>query len=409
MQKGMFRLVQEVQKKILLLGGSAQQIVAIETAKRLGYYTILCDFLPDNPGQYYSDKFFLVSTTDKEAILSIAKNEQVNGVLAYASDPAAPTAAYVAEKIGLPGNPYSSVDTLCNKDKFRVFLQENGFNTPRSYSCSSAEEVFENIRQLNLPVIVKPVDSSGSKGITVLHSLENLKEAVEFAFAFSRSNRIIVEEFIEKNHPYLIGGDIFIVNGKVVLWGMLNCHRSNLVNPLVPVGKSYPLELSCNDIQNVQITLQTMIDKLHIDTCAMNVELVIDKNSKVWLIDVGPRSGGNMIPDLLSLIFGIDIVEMSVKAAMGESLKIELNDGVPYYATYNLHSKKNGKFNELRYSEKIKSHIVKECIYKKKGDTVKYFDNASKALGIIFLKFGSLEEMQLLLSDIDKHVKVIVS
>ena len=84
-----------IMKKILLLGGSAQQIVAIETAKRLGLYTVLCDYLPDNPGQYVADKFYLVSTTDKEAVLAAAQAEDVDGVLAYASDPAAPTAAYV--------------------------------------------------------------------------------------------------------------------------------------------------------------------------------------------------------------------------------------------------------------------------------------------------------------------------
>lgn len=110
-------------KKILLLGGSAQQVIAIETAKKLGYYTILCDFLTDNPGQYSADKFYLISTTDKNAVLKVAMDEKVDGVLAYASDPAAPTAAYVAEKMGLPGNPYESVEILCNKDKFRDFFE----------------------------------------------------------------------------------------------------------------------------------------------------------------------------------------------------------------------------------------------------------------------------------------------
>ena len=108
-------------KKILLLGGSAQQVIAIKTAKRLGYYTVLCDFLTDNPGQCEADKFYLVSTTEKKAILEVAQKEQVDGVLAYASDPAAPTAAYVADKLGLPGNPYQSVEILCNKDRFRIW------------------------------------------------------------------------------------------------------------------------------------------------------------------------------------------------------------------------------------------------------------------------------------------------
>ena len=115
-------------KKILLLGGSAQQVVAIETAKRLGYYTVLCDYLEDNPGQYSADKFYLVSTTDKEAVLKVAEDEKIDGVIAYASDPAAPTAAYVAEKMKLNTNRYDSVEILCNKGKFRKFLSENGYD-----------------------------------------------------------------------------------------------------------------------------------------------------------------------------------------------------------------------------------------------------------------------------------------
>ena len=134
-------------RKILLLGGSAQQIVAIETAKRLGYYTVLCDYLPDNPGQHHVDKFYLVSTIDKEAVLQVAKDEAVDGVLAYASDPAAPTAAYVAEQLGLPGNPYESVEILCNKDRFRAFLAENGFCTPKAQGYDSVKDAEDDLQR----------------------------------------------------------------------------------------------------------------------------------------------------------------------------------------------------------------------------------------------------------------------
>lgn len=221
----------------------------------------------------------MVSTTDKEAVLKVALDECVDGVLAYASDPAAPTAAYVAEKMKLLTNPYESVMTLCNKDRFRSFLKNNGFNTPvaRGYSNNEVDTTL-----FSLPVIIKPVDSSGSKGATVLHSWDGLNEALEFAFSFSRSHRIIVEEFIEKKHPYLIGGDIFVNEGKVILWGLLNCHRDNNVNPLVPVGKSYPLLLDDVDEKVVQDTLQSMVDKLGIRFGSVNVELVVDKNNKVW-------------------------------------------------------------------------------------------------------------------------------
>ena len=134
-------------KKILLLGGSTQQIPVIEYANSQGYYTVLCDYLSDNPGQDYAKKFYCVSTTDKDAILEVAKNEKVDGVVAYASDPAAPTAAYVAEKLGLPTNPYKSVEILAFKDKFREYLRENNFNYPKAKGFSSLENAKEEICQ----------------------------------------------------------------------------------------------------------------------------------------------------------------------------------------------------------------------------------------------------------------------
>lgn len=393
-------------KKILLLGGSAQQVVAIEKAKELGYDTVLCDFLPDNPGQYHADKFYLVSTTDKEAILKVARGEQIDGILAYASDPAAPTAAYVSEKLGLRSNPYESVEILCNKDRFRAFLANNGFNAPVANGYADATDAMKDTAKFRLPVIVKPVDSSGSKGATVLHSWDGLKEALDFAFSFSRSHRIIVEEFIEKKHPYLIGGDIFVIDGRVVLWGLLNCHRDSRVNPLVPVGKSYPLALDDADVANVHETLQQMVDKLGIRFGAMNVELVVDRSDRVWPIDVGPRNGGNMIPDLLGMIFDVDVVELSVKAAMGAEIDLKPSEGNRFYATHNLHSDRSGTYETITFSEEIEKYIVKKCLYKKAGDAVEYFDNAAKALGIVFMKFEDGAQMDAFLSNIYEHITV---
>lgn len=221
-------------KKILLLGGSAQQVVAIETAKKLGYYTILCDFRDDNPGQFVADKFYLVSTTNKEAVLNVAEREKIDGILAYASDPAAPTAAYVAEKMGLPGSPYKSVDILCNKDKFRTFLSENDFCTPTAKGYDSIEEALFDLNNhyYKFPVIVKPVDSSGSKGVGQINNIEEAKSKLKYAMNFSRGKKIIVEEFVEK-FGYQIAGDGLSIDGKLVFRYFANDHfNSECVNPL---------------------------------------------------------------------------------------------------------------------------------------------------------------------------------
>lgn len=395
-------------KKILLLGGSPQQIIAIETARKLGYDTVLCDFLPDNPGQFKADIFYSVSTTDKEAVLEVARREQVSGVLAYASDPAAPTAAYVAEQMGLPTNPYQSVNILCNKALFRRFLQDNGLNTPVTYGYTDREAALRDTGRFHLPVIVKPVDSSGSKGVTVIYSWNELEGALTHAFAFSRSHHVIIEEFIEKKHPYLIGGDIFVVDGQVVLWGLLNCHRDGTVNPLVPVGKSYPLELGKPDVEAVKETLQFMVDKLELRFGAINVEAVVDRYDKVWLIDIGPRAGGNMIPDLLGMIFQVDVTGMAISAAMGVAVKAIIQEGIPFYATHNLHTDKCGVLEKISYAGALQPYIIRSCIYKKPGDRVEYFDNASKALGILFMKFTDKEEMSRVLDGINSYIDICV-
>ena len=218
-----------------------------------------------------------------------------------------------------------------------------------------------------------------------------------------------MEEFIEKKHEYLIGGDIFVSNGKVILWGLLNCHRDSNVNPLVPVGKSYPLLLEDSDIKAVEDTLQKMVDNLGLKFGSVNVELVVDKNNNVWPIDIGPRAGGNMIPDLLGMIFDVDVVEMAVLASMGETISTEIHEGTPFYATHNLHSAKNGTYIDIVFSKELEKHIIKKCIYKKAGDEVHYFANAADALGIVFMKFDNADQMKCFLSNINQNIIIEVS
>ena len=208
------------EKKILLLGGSAQQLVAIRAAKELGLYTILCDYLPDNPGQYEVDKFYQLSTTDVEAVYKVAREERVNGILAYASDPAALPAAIVADRLGLPTNPVTSVEILGIKNKFRDFLEQQGFACPKHVDFHPSipiEELKERVAHFHFPIIIKPTDSSGSKGVTKLDKDGDFEKAISWADSYSRNKVLIAEEFIYRGFPNVIGGDIFVDEGKIVI------------------------------------------------------------------------------------------------------------------------------------------------------------------------------------------------
>ena len=395
-------------EKLMLLGGSAQQVTAIREAGNMGYETILCDYLPDNPGQYAADHYYNISTTDREAVLNTARKEQIDGILAYASDPAAPTAAWVAEQMHLPGNPFHAVETLCSKHLFRSFLKSHGFNCPESFSYQNVADALKDVSAFPYPVLVKPSDSSGSKGVTLLKSSDGLQEAAEAAFSFSRAHEIIIEEYVQKSTPYLIGGDLFIVNRKVVLWGLMNCYRDEQINPLVPMGKSYPPFLSDVQLRLVKETLQKMVSELPIQNGAMNVELVLDQKDRVFVLDAGPRNGGNMIPELMGMIFDQDIVRMTIEAAMGKQIQLKETEGHPFYATHNLHSARSGVYRDIRFSEELNPYLIRKELWKKPGDPVVPFLNSSGALGIIFLKFPDRGTMEYYLRRMTDFYSVIL-
>ena len=350
-------------------------------------------------------KYYCISTTDNEAVLDVARKEKVDGVLAYATDPAATTAAYVAEKLNLPTNSYEAVKTLAYKDKFRTFLKSNGFNCPKASTYTSYSE----IKRVDYPVLVKPVDSSGSRGISKVETIDQLQSAFAKALEYSRCKRVIIESFIVQDHPYMIGGDCFVLDGKVVYWGLLNCHRDLKANPLVPSGKSYPLLISKNRVVLVKNEIQKLVDCLAIKFGAFNIEAIIDKKERVFLIEMGPRNGGNMIPNLLNMINDIDLIKASVETAVGNynfMLQPKANDG--YYATYNLHALNDGILTSINYNQTIENKIIKKVIYKNIGDHVNYFDGANKALGIIFLKFASEAEQMQFMSNPHQWIQIKV-
>lgn len=399
-------------KKILLLGGSAQQVIAIETAKKLGYETVLCDFLPDNPGQYAADKFYLTSTTDMDAVLKIAQEEKIGGIVAYASDPAAPTAAYVAEKMGLPGHPYKSVEILCNKDLFRRFLAENGFCTPRAKGYTDIAQAVEDLRSgvFRFPVIAKPVDSSGSKGVCRIDRMEEAEEKLQYALSFSRGKRMIVEEYVEM-FGYQIAGDGLSVDGKLVFRYFANDHfNPRCVNPFVPISASFPYNMPPEIQDKVHGEIQRLLTLLNMRTGTYNFDLRIDKDYNVYLMEVAPRDGGNYIPQIIRYATGVDLIEYSIKAAMGEDLDIS-SFGKPsgYWAYYAVHSLENGILDRVAIDPEVeKNNVVENHILKKTGDSISAFTGANTTLGILLMKFESMEQMLHMMDHSEEWIRVVL-
>ncbi len=394
-------------KKILFLGGSKQQIPAIQYAKDKGYFTILCDFLKDNPGQFVADKFYCESTTDLDKMLEISLENEIDGIVAYASDPAALTAAYVGNKMHLHSNPYKSVEILSKKNLFRKFLSDNGFNCPKATSFKNKNNILKQIESFRFPLIIKPIDSSGSKGVSKINSFDEIDRKFDLAMENSRGKVVIIEEFIEREHEYMIAGDAFVIDGKVVYFGLLNSYRDFNVNEFVPIGTSYPTLLNEEKIEKVKHEVQRVVDLLEIKNGALNLELMFDCSGRIYIIEIGPRNGGNMIPDLLKMATDVDLISATVESALGETnLYINGTEEKRYYSTYVIHSNKDGVLKNIKFDDRIKDNLIRKIIYKNEGDFVECFNGANKALGIVFLKFNSLNEQIEIQNNINDLIKV---
>ena len=360
-------------KKILMLGGSHFQVPAIKYAKHAGYYVITADYLPHNPGHKYSDEYYNISTIDEKKVLELAKKLRIDGIVSYASDPGAPTAAYVAEKLSLPGNPYESVRILQRKDLFRSFLKKNGFLAPETASFNSLKEAkeFANERLRQNPIMVKPADSSGSKGVCKLLTINDFEKAFTIAMNYSIVKIVVVEDFIEKA-IYEMDGDGFVWQNKLVFRCFGNQHNDLECNPYVPMGISFPYVQEKSLQQKAHNLIESILTKLNMKVGGLNIEYLTDKKGNIYILEIGPRSGGNLIPEVIKIATGVDLIAYSVDGAIGKDcsdLKMVETEG--FYSSYILHAKKDGKVKNINIDAEIKPKIIQQNILIKPGDRCK--------------------------------------
>lgn len=397
-------------KRVLMLGGSIYQTYAIKEAVRQGHYVITCDYLPDNPGHKFAHEYHNVSTTDKEAVLELARELKVYGVVAYASDPAAPTAAYVCEKLGLPTSPYKSVEILSKKHLFRKYLAEHGFNVPKARSYVKYEDALAEIDDFQLPVMVKPVDSSGSKGINKLTDKSQLKAFVEDALSYSRDKIFLIEEFIVKKGPQ-ISGDAFSVDGKLVFHCLGNEFYSTKVDKdFAPLGECWPTVMPKEVIDTLEADLQRLITSLGMMSNAYNVEAIYGEDGKVYILELGARSGGSLIPQVTALATGVDMVPYVIKAALGEDCSdLKMAPVKGFWSNYMAHANKTGKYVGIEYDEDFKKrHFVDYVTDTKIGDMVHKYRDAQDCVGELILRYDNREQMDEVIENMDEYVRIKV-
>lgn len=393
-------------KKIMMLGGNYFQVTATKAAKELGYHVISVDYLPENPGHQYADEYYNVSTTDREAVLKLAKELQIDGIVSYASDVSAPTAAYVAEQMGLPTNPLHAVEILTQKDSMRKFMEENGFAIPKGAGFEEYEEGYHFFQSIKKPAMVKPVDASGSKGVCKVFEDSQFEAAWQEAKKYSRCGKIMIEEFIQRD-GYQIAGDAFLIDGKIAFAGLMNEHFDRLCNPLVPIGESYPSILPETLQEKALAEIQRLVGILGMKMGALNLDFIVDQSGEVYILEIGPRNGGNLITDAIRVSGDVDLAKYTILAALGEKITgLKQNKEHTLVSSYIIHSLKDGIFKELVVSDKIKDDIILLDVWNKPGDQVYKFNNASFGMGAALIRFHSIEKMCYCMDHMEEFIKV---
>lgn len=400
------------QKRLMLLGGLRYLLPVIEEAHKLGVYVITADYLPDNIAHKYSDEYCNVSIIDKEAVLAKARELKIDGILSHAVDPGVVTAAYVAEKMGLPFQcSYEAVCILQDKSRFRQFLRDNGFNCPNAKGYTNAEEALKDVDYFNWPVIVKPVDSAGSKGVSRVDDPEKLLDAITYALSESHNGHFIIEDFLEKQ-GFSAGSESFVVDGKLLYNGFYDQYfDKNAVNPYTPSAEVWPSIMEQKYQNEIKSELQRLFTLLGVTTGLFNVECRVCTDGKVYLMEVSPRAGGNRLAEMLNYAADVNINEAETKKAVGlQVVNMHEPNYKGHFAILVLHSEKEGIFQKIEIETTFREkHVIEEEIRISVGDKVGSFTGANAALGTLFLRFDSREELAEALETQSKWLSIIVS
>ena len=394
----------------MILGGSRYALPVIEAAKKLGIYTITADYLPDNIAHRYSDEYVNVSIIDKEATLKAALERNIDGIMSFACDPGVVTSAYVAEQMGLPNvGPYESVCILQNKGLFRKFLKENGFTVPVAKSYKNIKDAIADIAIFSWPVIVKPTDAAGSKGVTKVDDKKELEKSIEYALSYSHSNEFIIEDFIAQN-GYSSDTDSFSVNGELKFVSF-NSQRfdSNAKNPYTPAAFSWPSSMTDEHQQELKKEIQRLLKLLNMKTAIYNIESREGIDGKAYIMEVSPRGGGNRLAECLRYATGVDMITNMVKYSVGipiEEITQKAYDGC--WAEIILHSDEVGVFDHLWISEELAANVIEKDLWIADGAKVRAFEAANEAIGTLILKFENDKRLQDVLANQSKYVKVVL-
>ena len=389
-------------KKLMIMGAGIYQVPLIKTAKRMGIHTIAVSIPGNYPGFAVADEICHINTVDYEAVLKVAREKKVDGIVTAGTDVAVITIGRVCDELGLCGLSFEAARIAVDKLLMKECYEENGVRTARYRKVLFAEPVEEKIRDLHFPLIVKTVDSSGSRGITRVNRPEDIPAAVAEAKACTRKDYYLVEEFIEGREfgaqAFIYGGELRFVlpHGDYVFMG----------NTGVPVGHFAPFELTGEQQRDVREQTAKAVRAMKLDNCAINCDFIM-KDGKTYVLEIGGRSGATCLAELVSIYYGFDYYEKIVEAALGIEPVFPQEQAVPN-ASKLLMSSRDGVIRSIVDHNRENPDICEIMFDYRVGEQVKKFRVGPNRIGHVITKGRTLEEAVQTLETALKNIEINV-
>ena len=401
-------------RKVMILGGNVAQVPLIEAAKQEGYYVVLVDYTTTNPGIALVDRHYQVNFMDREKVLEIARQEQVEGIISN-SEPAMTVVAYISEQLNLVGNTLNSILNVSSKIGFRELQKRIGVYVPEHVLTGSFSEACQLADRLTFPIMIKPSKSSGSRGITMVScrkQFEQYQEAWEACSRFSLDNKVVLEEYVQMDPPgHTIEAEVFVCNGKFLWDGLFtNLRKRDALS--IPMTNIFPPIVSDAQLCQVKATIKELFRGAGIVFGEYNIELFYTPSGKLFCIEINARQGGSGMPDLVKRYSGVDMYKLLITTTMGdvsyfEKLLQEERQG-KFVVRHEVFSKKDGVFQQLYIAPELRPYVTDVQLFLKTGENVDACRTAEDMVAWVDLEFETRDQQLQMLCQIEEAIYPVV-
>lgn len=397
-------------KKIMILGAGKGQVPFIKISKELGAFVIAVSPKGNYPGIDIADKFYDMDTRDKDGILEVALKEKIDAITTDQTDVSVPTVAYVAEKLGLKGIGYDRAMKYSNKYLMRIAAREAGVAVPEFFRADNIEEAVKGARELEWPLIIKPVDSSGSRGVLKINSEDELIAQFEESKKYSITGDVIIEEYIE-GIEYIVDG--FSIDNRYINTDLSVKQFFNVENMCIPRMCMFSSALDIEDEKELKVleANKKFVEYVGLPFGITHAAYIYDlKRKDAYMVEIAARGGGdgissNITPRVSGINTNYILLDYLINGKVSKSYELKKSMPIYGYTSFALKKGKICKVEGLDKIGKIEGVDLNDLHIGEYGNGLN--DNTDK-YGPIFFEAESRKEGYMVLDEIQSILKVLV-